>query len=112
MMARPELQLRATCESMVPLQPGSAQISTTPVITKGHADAQDRGHHLRLMLLPEGYVVTGTILIVVACTAIMATVTSMTRLVLRNMSGSMVLLQPRSALMYETHVTTKDSTET
>lgn len=38
----------------------------TPVITKGHADAQDQGHHLRLMLLPEGYAVTGTILILVS----------------------------------------------
>ena len=112
MMARPEMQLRATCESMVPLQPGSAQISMTPVTTKGHADAQDLSHHLRLMLLPEGYAVTGMILIGVACTAIRARVTSMTRLLLRTMSRSMVLLQPRSALMYETHVTTKDSTDT
>lgn len=42
----------------------------------------------------------------------MAMVTSRTRVLLRTMTESMVLLQPGSVLMYKTHVMTKDCTDT
>jgi hypothetical protein len=88
-------------------QPGSVLIAVAHIATEGHPDVSGVGCCLRWCWFPEVMLISRTKLIRWSGLLPEAMMTSGPMLLLRAMSGPMVLSQPRVLLMSEACVTTK-----